>query len=173
MIRRIPFHEGNSLTLYGVSYDDGGPIPHILCLFQRHNYLTKIESVNLKDVPVESLPFVCQRLHRHDLFSQTILLYSISINDSRKIPQFEFRSRHGRLPCLALVQFPISQQRVDSIVLLVDLTGQSHTDSGRQTDSERATWELDWSSVTFGENEPVSVRPVRAFGIVTHLVEVQ
>src|SRR5438094_10466682 len=85
MIRRIPFHEGNSLPLYGVSYDDGGPIPHILCLFQRLNYLTKIESVNLKDVPVESLPFVCQRLHRHDLFSQTILLYSISDRKSTRL----------------------------------------------------------------------------------------
>src|SRR5260370_6124175 len=80
MISRVPFHEGNSLALHSVSNDDSRPIAHVLCLFQRFDYLAKIETVNLEDMPVESLPLVCEWLHGHYLFSQTVLLNPVSID---------------------------------------------------------------------------------------------
>src|SRR5260370_13712440 len=80
MISRVPFHEGNSLALHSVSNDDSRPIAHVLCLFQRFDYLAKIETVNLEDMPVESLPLVGEWLHGHYLFSQTVLLNPVSID---------------------------------------------------------------------------------------------
>src|SRR5260370_40487348 len=80
MISRVPFHEGNSLALHSVSNDDSRPIAHVLCLFQRFDYLAKIETVNLEDMPVESLPLVGECLHGHYFFSQTVLLNPVSID---------------------------------------------------------------------------------------------
>src|SRR5438876_11366352 len=70
------------------------------------------------------------------------MLNPITINDGREIAQFEFRRRHGRLPGLALVQLPISQQRVDSIVFLVDLPRKCHAYRSRQSDSPRTSGEF-------------------------------
>src|SRR5712691_11955278 len=99
MISRIPFHERDSLPLHSVGYDNSRPIAHVLRLFQRFDYLTKIEPVDLEDMPVESLPLVGKWLHRHYLFSQTVLLNPVSIDYGGKVAEFEFWRGHGCFPC--------------------------------------------------------------------------
>src|SRR5712691_6206766 len=122
--------------------DHGRSVSHALRLFQGVDYLTKVETVDLQDMPIERLPLVAHRFHRHDLLRKTVLLDPVSVDDAGQIVKIEFRRSHRRLPSFSFIELAVTKEGVYSVVFLVHLTSEGHAYCGRETNSQRTSRKL-------------------------------
>src|SRR5215831_14624556 len=106
--------------------------------------------INLDGSEVERIPLVHQRLHILDLARGPRRLHLVVIHDHRKIGQLMLTGAHRRFPDRALINLSVAGADEYTAVALLHSSGERHSDTDRQTVTERACRGLDaWNLTCF------------------------
>src|SRR5690554_5988836 len=113
-------HEGNTLSFYGMGNDTLG----LSMKWRIHSFYKALQIMSIhkfKDFKSKGMIFNRQIPHVHDLFCFSIDLKLVVIHKQCKIAELIVPRRHGSLPHLTFLMFPISKDAVN----LCSFTGES------------------------------------------------
>ena len=143
----LALHERDALALDGVGDDDARA--GALGLGKRNGGIKRrdVVAVALDDVPAERLPFLRQRVGRHDVVDGAVELDVVAVDDGNEIVELKLRRAHGRLPDGALVELAVAHDGVGVAVKPLELHAERHALRGAEADAERAGRHVDAARV--------------------------
>ena len=86
-------------------------------------------AVNGDHIPFESPEFLIDGIRRHNLLNGSVDLKIVVIHKYSQVVQSVVAGGHGRLPDLSLLDLPVAQRGIHTVVLLVYFSCKRHADS--------------------------------------------
>ena len=143
----VVFHVGNALALDSLGKDDGGLTLGGLCLGKGGFDGVEVVTVDGDDVCTESAELVIQGLGGHNVAGFAVDLQTVHVHDGAQVVQMILVGGHKGFPHLTLGNLAVAQHSIDTIILVAQLTGQRHTDGGRDSLTQRAGGHIDTGNV--------------------------
>ena len=103
------------------------------CLFN----LAEIMAVNADDMEIKCLKFLIDRIRGTDFIHRTVNLESVIIHDHDQIIQFSVACEHRSFPDLTFFNLPVAKERINTVILLLQLRRECHSDSSGNPLSQR------------------------------------
>ena len=82
----------------------------------------------------------------HNLCYGAVNLKAVPVKDRNEIVKLIMSGKHRCLPYLTLLALPVTENRVNTVILFIHLTGKSHTASRGEAESERACGHINTGS---------------------------
>ena len=85
--------------------------------------------INVDYMEVECFEFLINRIRGAYLVDRSVDLQAVVVNDNHKVVQLVEAGKHGCFPDLSFFDLSVSQERIYAVILIVQLSAQSHAGS--------------------------------------------
>ena len=115
------FHERDALALDGLRKDHGRLALDGRRFREGSLDAVEIMAVDRNDVAAERFELLVLRFGRHDVRRLAVDLEAVDVDDGAEVVEFILRGRHHCFPYLAFRDLAVAEDRVDTVILFVDL----------------------------------------------------
>ena len=120
-------HVGNALALNRLCDDCGGHALYGACFLKSLTDVVKIMSVNGDYMEIEGFKLLVDRIRVVDLRDVAVNLKIVVVYDDAEVGQLLRAGEQSGFQYLSFLQLTIAEESVNTVILLVHLSCQSHT----------------------------------------------
>ena len=117
---------GNALALYGLCNDDAWLALNGLCTCKSRFDGVEIVSVDGLYVKAESLELLVDRFRAGNFTDRAVNLQAVEVDNQAEIIEVVVGCKHSSFPNLTLFNLAIAEQRVNTVIFVINLAGKRH-----------------------------------------------